>query len=127
MLKILIAEDHPINRMQLCKLVQGLTWQATFVEDGKHAIAKVRHGGFDLVLMDCFMPECDGFTAAREIRSFEEKVGRDPIPIIAISASADNMAYALAVGMDGFLPKPIERNGLLKAVNSIPALHKHIA
>ena len=127
MLKVLIAEDHPINRMQLCKLVQSQNWQATVVEDGRQAVAKIKHGGFDLVLMDCFMPVCDGFTAAREIRAFEQTVERPPVPIIAISASADNRAYALAVGMDGFLPKPIDSQGLMKAINAIPRLKHNLA
>jgi CheY-like chemotaxis protein len=121
-LRVLIAEDHPINRLQLSKLTNALGWQTSVVENGRQAIIRVKQGGIDLVLMDCFMPDCDGFTAAREIRAFETEVERSAVPMIAISASSENRTYALAVGMDDFIAKPVDKTNLLAAIARIPQL-----
>lgn len=80
------------------------------VHDGAQAVPIALSGDVDVVLMDCHIPVLDGFAAARQIRAAEAPVGRR-IPIIACSAgnAEEDVSYALAQGMDAYVPKPIDR------------------
>ena len=112
-LRILLAEDNPVNqrvaRMQLAKL----GYRATIVCDGRAAFDAVRSRRFDVVLMDCQMPEIDGFEATRQIRAWEagRKSGGEhfaPIHIVAMTANAmhGDREACLAVGMNDYVSKP---------------------
>ena len=102
--RVLVAEDNIANKRLVERLLARLGVEATIVGDGLDAVAAVRGGGFDLVLMDCHMPEMDGFDATRIIRN-EGCL----IPIIALTANAmgGDRETCLAAGMDDYLPKPI--------------------
>ena len=109
-LRVLAAEDNPINQLVLKTLLHQAGVDPVVVENGAEAVAAWEAGEFDLILMDVQMPQMDGPTAARLIRKGEAASGRAPVPIIALTANAmtHQIADYLAAGMDGHVSKPIE-------------------
>jgi CheY-like chemotaxis protein len=108
---ILVADDHPINRELIRRMLVSLGQTAFLVEDGAAAFAAVRERRFDLVLMDVQMPVLSGPDATRLIRQWEVEGGRARTRIVALTASAmpgDREAF-LAAGMDAYLAKPFRR------------------
>ena len=104
--RILVAEDHPINRRVVVSQLERLGCRADAVPDGAEAVAAVTRGGYDLVLMDCQMPVMDGFEATRRIRN---AVG-PALPIVAVTADAmpADREHCLNEGMNDYLSKPVE-------------------
>lgn len=104
---ILVAEDNPINQLILRGLLTRMGYESTVVENGSIALEAIRDLKFDLVLMDCHMPEMDGYLATRKIR---EIIGYDKTPIIAMTASAmpDEKERCLQMGMTDYIAKPLE-------------------
>jgi CheY-like chemotaxis protein len=108
---VLIAEDVAANRLVIEAFLRRLGLGFESVEDGRAAVARLAASdGIDLVLMDCNMPELDGFEATREIRAREERTGQRRVPIVAMTARAftEDRAQCQAVGMDDFLAKPLK-------------------
>jgi hypothetical protein len=106
--RVLLVEDHPVNRKIAVRMLGQLGCQVEVAADGQEAIERCAQDHFDAVLMDCFMPRVDGFAAAATIR-IRESPGQH-MPIIAITASvleADRQRCREA-GMDDFLAKPID-------------------
>jgi CheY-like chemotaxis protein/HPt (histidine-containing phosphotransfer) domain-containing protein len=109
-LRVLVAEDHAVNRAYLEAVLDKLGHRGVFVSDGHGAVLAVQtqaaDAPFDVVLMDLHMPDMDGFTAARAIRALPDPQGR--VPIVALTADAFQTSRELAreAGMDGFLTKP---------------------
>jgi signal transduction histidine kinase/CheY-like chemotaxis protein len=120
-LQILVAEDNAINQQLMVALLRNGGHSPTVVDNGHQAVAAVRNGDYDVVLMDVQMPELDGVEATRHIRALPPPKCR--IPIIALTAHA--MAGArdeyLAAGMDDFVSKPIELALLLEKLARLPA------
>ena len=121
--RILLAEDNEINRIVATKMLEKLGYPCEVVENGKLAVESVSRERYDLVLMDCEMPEMDGLTATRNIRLRESKLasdGQEPrhVPIIALTAHAgqEDREAGLAAGMDAYLSKPIELPALDKII-----------
>ena len=117
-LRLLVAEDNPVNRKIVEKMVDSDRFQLTFANDGEEAFRAFEASHFDLVLMDVCMPKMDGIEATQVIRSFEAKSRRAPTPIIALTAhamSGDEERF-LAAGMDHYLAKPIRRKTLCDAL-----------
>jgi CheY-like chemotaxis protein len=114
--RILVAEDNRVNRKVAQGLLTLLGCQFDFAENGREAVDLACTGKFGLILMDCQMPEMDGFAATRAIRNWQQ--GRRRIPIIALSASASpgDRAECLAAGMDDCLAKPVEPQELKAAL-----------
>ena len=117
---VLVADDHPTNRMMLLRQLNLLGYAAEAVEDGKQALDAWHSGRFGLVLTDCHMPEMDGYDLARSIRLAEGGNGGERIPIIACTANVlEGEAEAcLAAGMDSYLPKPVELSFLLRMLDA---------
>jgi len=115
-LSVLVAEDNDINQMVIGEILAAAGHRVRFVGTGAAAVEAVRTGSFDLVLMDISMPEMDGATAARLIRTLPG--GKAGIPIVALSAHAmagDRERY-LAQGMDDYVTKPIDPPTLFRAM-----------
>jgi CheY-like chemotaxis protein len=117
---ILVAEDNEINQLVISTQLQKLGHTVEMASDGLEALAKWKAGTFDLVLTDCFMPRMDGFSLTRQIRESEAREGRRPVPIVAITANAqqgEDLRCAQA-GMNGFLTKPVRYADLAKTISS---------
>jgi two-component system, sensor histidine kinase and response regulator len=113
--RVLLAEDNPVNRSLAVALLRKAGVAVDVAVNGRAAVESVANGVFDLVLMDCQMPEMDGFEATAHIRSLERERGQGRrIPIIAVTANAmeGDRDRCLAAGMDDYLAKPIRRDAL---------------
>jgi PAS domain S-box-containing protein len=117
--QILLAEDNPVNQKVAVRLLDKLDYRVHVVADGRAAVAAWQAGTFDLILMDCQMPQMDGYAATREIRKLEE--GKRHIPIVALTAHAmkGDEEKCRAAGMDGYLTKPVDRIELEACLNRL--------
>jgi signal transduction histidine kinase/CheY-like chemotaxis protein len=108
---ILVAEDNTINQMLIIELLKKLGYRADIVQNGAEAVKALQNSSYDLVLMDCRMPEMDGYTATRRIREEGSGALNPRIPIIAMTANAskEDKEICLKAGMDDYLSKPVER------------------
>ncbi len=114
---ILIAEDNLINQKVALKQMEKLGYHASVVSNGVEALEALNHAAFDLILMDCQMPEMDGFQATRMIR--EGKTANSAqIPIVAMTANAmtGDREKCIAAGMDGYVSKPVKLDELDRIV-----------
>lgn len=106
--RILIAEDNPVNQRVATHMLGKLGYRCDIASNGQEAVDMLINMPYDLVLMDCQMPEMDGYTATRRIREREtEGVRRTPIVAMTANAMREDRARCLESGMDGFIPKPI--------------------
>ncbi len=107
--RILVAEDQPVNWMLIERLLQKRGHRAAHATDGRQALEILAAEQFDLVLMDCQMPELDGYQVAREVRRREVEADRARLPIVAMTAHAlqGDRERCLAAGMDDYMAKPI--------------------
>jgi PAS domain S-box-containing protein len=111
--RILVAEDNSVNQTIAVRMLQKLGYYADVAANGHEALDALRNAPYDLVLMDCQMPECDGYEATRLIRQSTSLECRD-ITILAMTANAmsGDTEKCLAAGMDGYLSKPISLSKL---------------
>ena len=118
-LRILVAEDNPVNQHVARSFLVARGHAATMVSDGEQAVAAFRDGEFDVVLMDIKMPVMDGFEASRIIRSLGQERGKQA-PIVALTACAmkGDADRCLAAGMDLFLSKPFTRADFLHIIEA---------
>ena len=117
-LSILVAEDNPVNQKVIQLLLRRLGYGATCVSNGLEAVEAARQFTFDLILMDCQMPEMDGFEATRQIRVLEGE-GRRHVRIVSLTANAlaGDRERCLAAGMDDYLSKPVRSEELASVLN----------
>lgn len=110
-LRVLLVEDNTVNRMVADQLLRVFQCEVRNAVDGEQALAALREGGVDIVLMDCQMPVLDGYAATRHWRAEEAETGRARLPIIAMTANAmaGDRERCLQAGMDDYLSKPIAR------------------
>jgi two-component system, sensor histidine kinase and response regulator len=117
--RVLIAEDNYVNRIYVERLLAHSGHQVTVAVDGMQVLEAYDAGEYDLVLMDCQMPELDGYEATRAIRRREEQAGRARTPIVAMTAAAteDIRRKCLQSGMDDYLTKPLAGAELERALS----------
>ena len=115
---VLLVEDNPVNRVIAKEMLQSLDLDVIEAEHGSQALEQLARHPVELVLMDCQMPVMDGYTATRIIRAREAEFGQPRLPIVALTANAfdEDIAQALAAGMDGHLAKPYTRSQLREVV-----------
>jgi len=118
-LRILLAEDHPVNQALLSALLRKQGHEVTVVSTGVQALDALAEERPDLVLMDVQMPRMDGIEATARIRKMEKDPGR--LPIIAITAHAmkGDRERFLAAGMDGYVEKPIHAEALFRTIDEV--------
>jgi CheY-like chemotaxis protein len=116
-LRVLLAEDNAINRKLAVRLLEKCGHSVTVAMDGVEAVAAVREGEFDLVLMDVQMPNMDGLEATAAIRALERGTDRH-IPIVAMTAHAmkGDQERCLAAGMDNYISKPIQPDRMMEVI-----------
>jgi two-component system, sensor histidine kinase and response regulator len=119
-LRVLLAEDHPINQKVASRMLEDQGHEVTIVGDGRAAVEASGAGGFDVILMDVQMPEMDGFEATAAIRRREEGSGRH-VPIVALTAHAmaGDRERCLGSGFDDYLSKPIQSATLRAALGRL--------
>jgi len=117
-LRILVAEDNPVNRKVASRLLERMGHQVDAAWDGQQAVVAVEQIEYDLVLMDCQMPNMDGYEATRAIRRLAR--GRR-LPIVAMTANAlaHDRQRCLDAGMDGFLAKPVSTQHLFDLLEGL--------
>ena len=123
-LSVLLAEDTPLNQMVAIRMLTKLGHRVEIAGNGAEAVAAVARGRFDVVLMDCLMPEVDGYEATTRIRA-AERGGRLPIVALTASATIEDRERCLAAGMDDFISKPVRMaelaGALARATRTEPA------
>lgn len=110
-LRVLVAEDNLTNQLIACRFMEKLGAHVDTADTGKEALKAVQGSHYDLVLMDCQMPEMDGFEASRMIREYEyENPQVKPVVIIALTARAQesDRVKCLEAGMNDYLKKPVD-------------------
>ena len=127
-LRILLAEDNPVNQRVASRLLEKRGHRVQVVSDGREALAALEKENFDLVFMDVQMPEMDGFEATAAIRK-KEKGGTIHQRIIALTAHAmkGDKERCIAAGMDGYLSKPIRAQELDDILDKYVARHGGVA
>ena len=117
-LTVLVAEDNPVNQKVVVKMLTRLGHRTDVASTGREAVDAWSRKPYDLVLMDCQMPDLDGLEATAQIRQRES--GRRHTPIIALTANAStaDRERCLAAGMDGFLAKPLKLETLADALTA---------
>jgi two-component system, sensor histidine kinase and response regulator len=122
-LRVLLAEDNPVNVKFALKLLERAGHQVTLAENGRRAVDLwASEPAFDVILMDVQMPEMDGLDAARAIRRTENERGGDGrVPIIAMTANAmaGDREMCLEAGMDGYVAKPVKKDALFGEVERV--------
>ncbi len=116
---ILLVEDNEDNRLLINAYLKKTTFEIEEAENGQIALEKFRQGEYSLILMDVQMPVMDGHTATREIRRWEKENGREPTPIIALTAHAvkEDMDKSIQAGCNSHLSKPIKKVTLLQTID----------
>ncbi len=112
--KILVAEDHLLNKALIKRLLERMGFtDITIVENGKLAVKTYKSGSYDVILMDCHMPEMNGYETTQAIRQIEKLTNRH-IPIVALTADAmkGTQERCLDAGMDEYVTKPIDADEL---------------
>ncbi len=120
--RVLLAEDNPTNQLFAREILLRQGWHCDVAMNGIQAIQAIKHSQYDVVLMDCQMPEMDGFAATAIIRE-QEKLNecKRPLPIIALTANAikGDREKCLAVGMDAYLSKPFTPSALVGMIEEL--------
>jgi signal transduction histidine kinase/DNA-binding response OmpR family regulator len=119
-LRVLVAEDHPVNRQYLAALLENLGHQTHFTANGQEAVQAAREQVFDVVLMDLHMPVMDGIDATKAIRSLPERAAA-AVPIVALTADAfeHTRDRCLVAGMNDFLTKPVSPQKLASSLRRL--------
>ena len=111
-LHILLAEDNLFNQKVTCGILQLLGCQVSLAVDGAQALAMVQDGEFDMIFMDCDMPEMDGYESTRRIRQIPGAALSVPIIALTAKAFSQDREACLEAGMNDFMTKPVNKEQL---------------
>ena len=117
-LRILVAEDNPVNQRVICMMLESFGAEVTLAEHGGEAVDHFRARAFDLVLMDMMMPQLDGLAATRAIRLIEAERGarRTPVAMLSANAMAEHVQAAEEAGCDAHIAKPVSGATLIAGI-----------
>jgi CheY-like chemotaxis protein len=117
----LVAEDNRVNQIVVQNILIEAGHTCDIVSNGHEAVEAIRKGGYDAILMDCQMPEMDGYDATISIRDWEQEFGQKRIPIIALTANAtkEDVQKCLDVGMDAYCSKPVNQAALFRTIDRL--------
>jgi len=120
MKKVLVAEDSSVIQNLTKKILQFQNFDIKSVKNGKEVLKSMESDTYDLILMDINMPQMDGMTCIREIRSMTDKT-KSSIPVIAISGNAKNYSEEdfISAGFNEFLAKPLDFDKLVETVKKL--------
>jgi CheY-like chemotaxis protein len=126
-LRVLLVEDSVVNQKVTGKMLDRLQCKSSFASNGCEAVDVIEVSDYDVILMDCQMPEMDGYEATRRIRLREEHKHLKPVWIIAMTAAAmqGDREECIAAGMDDYLSKPVRLTELQQALNKYLSLHRN--
>jgi CheY-like chemotaxis protein len=118
MRRVLVVEDNPVNQFVALKQLQALGYSGSAVSSGHEAVEAIQTECFDAILMDCRLPDMDGYETARVIRDIEQRAEKRRVPIVAVTVDRGSVAQekSLAAGMDAHLPKPLSMTDLRAAL-----------
>jgi len=123
-LQILVAEDNVVNQKVATRMLENLGCDVTIAKDGRAAVEMAKRSHYDILFMDCQMPKMDGFKATSRIRSWEaaettpsESARRIPIVAMTANTMRGDQAKCLDAGMDDYIPKPVKRVELERALS----------
>jgi CheY-like chemotaxis protein len=116
-IRVLVAEDNVVNQKVAVKMLEKLGLRADVAADGREAVDLFAMQPYDLVLMDCQMPEMDGYEATREIRKHEPTDRRAVIIAMTAEAMAGARDRCLNAGMDNYIAKPVRLEDLAAILN----------
>jgi CheY-like chemotaxis protein len=113
---VLVAEDNPVNQIVIIGLLKRMGLKADTVDNGTQVLERLATTTYDLILMDCSMPDLDGYDTTKAIRSKKTSVGQ--VPIVALTASSEVSDYqrCINVGMNDYLMKPVNTELLEKVL-----------
>ncbi|RZJ38174.1 MAG: response regulator, partial [Brevundimonas sp.] len=118
-LRILVVEDHAVNRMILNAWLTSQGHRTEMAEDGEQGLAAASRQAFDIILMDVNMPVMDGLTATRHLRARPGPNAATPVVILSASARRQDHEVGLAAGADAYLNKPIDFAGLARMLSDL--------
>ena len=124
--KVLLVDDNKINQKVATLHLKELGYEYDIANNGEEAVSMFKDNKYTLVLMDCVMPLKDGFTATKEIRSFEQKHHKERTTIIALTASIiqSDIQQCFVAGMDDYLPKPFKPEMLKQRIKNALAANE---
>jgi signal transduction histidine kinase/DNA-binding response OmpR family regulator len=116
--RVLVAEDNLTNQIVVRGMLELFGCTVALAANGREAVRMVREKQYDIIFMDCQMPELDGYSATVKIREFERENKKKPLPIIALTAHvmSGDRERCLNTGMDDYLGKPLQQNQLLSVL-----------
>jgi CheY-like chemotaxis protein len=116
-LRVLVAEDNPVNQLLIKRMFAKLGHRIDLAANGREAVTMATDLQYDIIFMDCSMPEMDGYAATAELRA-REPAGSRRIPIIALTANAmsEDRKRSMEAGMDDHLSKPVSLEDLVGAL-----------
>jgi CheY-like chemotaxis protein len=123
---VLVADDNPINRKLTVRQLQRRGYTVDEAVDGREAVEAAKTGNYAAVLMDCEMPEMDGYQAVREIRRMEADTRHTLVVAITANETESDRQKCLAAGMDEFMSKPIRLDSLVRMIEAAAATNQPV-